>query len=324
MRLLVTSLLLLALVVPASAEVTSETGTGQTEGRDKVMSIKKSIETKVSDTKSRGSESNRSASSKSSGTLGGNTSLDLTIPARALIPDDVEYLLAADFGLAAQDRGGWIYTTDQQALEQAAKSGLRVSEITDEAQVRDYLHRVAMFGARAGQAQIILNNWIGRIGSLKKSKTGDYEVSGLGADDLITLAAGAWIQAEEITDRRIRRDLDAILSDKTPCRLAGEASTISCGSIVLKLTAPPALQYRQTDWFGAAFGGINGSYKVSSAWSWQRALEDGQSSSSFARVTADELEARGDAFDATMTRKQAAERSRTNKTSVGTGKPGQQ
>jgi len=40
MRLLTTSLLLLALSAPASAEVTSETGTGQTAGRDKVMSIK--------------------------------------------------------------------------------------------------------------------------------------------------------------------------------------------------------------------------------------------------------------------------------------------
>lgn len=91
---------------------------------------------------------------------------------------------------------------------------------------------------------------------------------------------------------------------------------------MLHLTAPPTLRFRSVEWFGGAFAGINGNYKIASDWSWQRALEDSTGSSSFARKTADELEARGDAFDATMTRKQAVERSRTNKSSTSSGKAG--
>lgn len=323
-RLLLLVVLCLSVGAAAHAEIISEAGTGQTAGRDKIMSIKKSIENKVSDTKSRGTESNTNRSSKKSGSLGGSTSLDLTIPARALIPDEVEYRLPVDFGLAVKPEPGWM-GIDQYALavlEAHAKAGVEVSNITDEAAVRRYLHTVAIFGARAGQAQIYLNNWIAKIGRIKKGRAGDYEVQGLGADDLVTLAAGAWIQADKITDARIRTDLDAILNDRTPCRLAGDTSTVQCGAAVLQLAAPPTLRYRAVEWFGGAFAGINGSYKVSSAWSWQRALEDGQSSSSFARRTADELEAQGDAFDATMTRKQAVERSRHNKSSLSGGKPG--
>ena len=39
-------------------------------------------------------------------------------------------------------------------------------------------------------------------------------------------------------------------------------------------------------------------------------------------VAADELEAQGNAFDATMTRKQAVERSRSNQSTFSSGKPG--
>jgi len=107
--------------------------------------------------------------------------------------------------------------------------------------------------------------------------------------------------AERLTDKRLQQDLAAILSDVTPCRLTGDPSTISCGSAVLHLTAPPSLRWRQVEWFGGAFGGITGQYKVSSAWSWQQTLEDGTSANSFARRTADQLEASGDTFDAVMT-----------------------
>lgn len=316
-------LLVVSLVGMAGAEVTSESGRGQQQGQDRMMSIKKSIENKVSDTKSRGVESTSGRSSKNSGSVGGNSSLDLHIPARVLIPEDIDYMLPADFGLAARsDDSGWVNTTEQGWLEQQAKSGRKVSAIADESTLRNYINTVAGFGARAGQAQILLNNWISKIGGVRKAKGGDYEITGLGADDLVSLAAAAWIQAENITDRRIKQDLDRILLDKTPCRLSGDVANIACGATVINLAAPPSLRFRTVEWYGGAFAGINATYKVSSSWSWQKALEDSTGSSSFVRRTADELEAQGNAFDATMTRKQAVERSRSNKSTFSSGKPG--
>ena len=233
-------------------------------------------------------------------------------------------MLPVDFGLAAQnDDSGWVNTTDQGWLEQQAKSGRKVSAITDESALRRYINTVASFGARAGQAQILLKNWINKIGGVQKAKGGEYEITGLGADDIVSLAAAAWLQAENITDRRIKQDLERILSDKTPCRLSGDVANIACGAMVINLAAPPSLRFRTVEWYGGAFAGISTSYKVSSAWSWQKALEDSTGSNSFTRRTADELEAQGNAFDATMTRKRAVERSRTNKSTMSSGKPGQ-
>jgi len=83
----------------------------------------KSIESKVSDTSSHGSESTTGYSSKKSGSIGGNSGLDLSIPAMALVPDEIEYLLPADFGLAAQPESGWVNIYEQNWLEQQAKSG---------------------------------------------------------------------------------------------------------------------------------------------------------------------------------------------------------
>ncbi|WP_281184734.1 hypothetical protein [Trichlorobacter lovleyi] len=286
------------------------------------MSIKRSLENRISDTKSRGTESTSGRSSKNSGSIGGNSGLDLSIPARALIPEEINYMLPVDFGLAAKaEDTGWVNTTEQSWLDQQAKSGGRVASFADEAALRRYINTVASFGARAGQAQILLNSWITKIGGVRKSKGGDYEITGLGADDLVSLAAAAWIQAENVTDRRIKQDLDRILADKTPCRLAGDTSKVQCGVTVIQLNAPPELRFRAVEWYGGAFAGINATYKVSSSWSWQKALEDSTGSSSFTRRTADELEAQGNAFDATMTRKQAVERSKSNKSTFSSGKP---
>ncbi len=316
-------LVMISVAMGANAEITSESGRGNTQSQDRIMSLKKSIENKISDTSSRGSESTDSHSKKNNGSKGGNYGLDLQIPARALIPEDIEYQLPVDFGLTARERDGWINMTEQQFYDQAAKSEVMISSFANEAALRRYLIDVATFGARAGQTQIYLNEWIGKIGRLKKNRAGDYEVIGLGADDLISLAAGAWIKSEHITDKRIKRDLDAIKRDRTPCRLGGNTQTIQCGAIVLSLTAPPALRFRQVEWFGGSFAGIGGNYKVSSSWSWQKTLEDSRGTSSFARKTSDELEAKGDAFDATMTRKQAVEKTNTNKSTMSSGKPGQ-
>jgi len=122
-----------------------------------------------------------------------------------------------------------------------------ISSVTDEEALRNYIKTIVCFGARAGQAQILLNNWIRKIGGVKQLKGGEYEITGLGADDLVSLAAGAWLQAEKITDTRIKRDLDRILSDKSPCRLAGNTSTVVCGAVVVELAAPPSMRVRSID-----------------------------------------------------------------------------
>ena len=327
MKRLIISFVILAQSIPVVAEVSTDSSRGNTAGQDRTMSLKKSIENKISNLTSHGSDSTASRTDRLNGSLGGGGGLDLSIPSRALIPEDIiQYKLPADFGLAARANGAWINTSYQEYISQQAKSGALVSNIAGEngeKDLREYLYSVATFGARAGQAQIILNNWAAKIGKIKRSKSGALEVSGLGSDDLVTLAAGAWQKAEYLTDTRLLSDLDNIRNDQTSCRLSGDPATIQCGAAVLHLSTPPSLKYRDVDWYGGAFAGINGIYKVSSSWSWSKALENAKSNSTFVKKQADELEASGEAFDAVMARKQAVEKSRTNRSTLSSGKPGQ-
>lgn len=318
-----TALVLLSIIITSTAfaaDFSVDTNEGKNNNQDRTPTTKFLYDYKKSDLNSSGSDTTNSSNDKRGGNVGGGGGLDLSIPAKALLAEEIFYKQAADFGLSAQNREGWIDTSMQEFLNQAAKSGVLVATVTDESLVRNYLLEVAKYGARAGQAQLLLNSWISQVGKIRKSKSNDYEVTGLGAADLVTLAAGAWMQAEKITDNRIRRQLDEIVTDKTPCRMFGEPTTIQCGATVFQITAPPSLKYKGVGWYGDAYAGVSGVYKVSSNWSWSKALEYTTGNSSFTKKQADELESQGHALEAVLTRKTAVERSKASKTNMGPSK----
>ena len=313
-------LIILLLTVPSFAsDFGADTSKGQNSQRDKTLSTKSSMEDRISNLKSMSKDTSSNSSKKNTGSLSGGGGLDLTIPARALFEEEIEYLLPVDLGLAAKAQNGWINSTSAEYFATAAKSGVSISSITDESKVLSYLQEVAQFGARIGQAQLNLNRYLKELGSLKKTKTRDgYEVTGLGADDFILLAAGAWIEAEQITDHRIRMQLPLILNSNK-CRLT--EGGILCGQALLQLSTPPTLKFKGYQWYGEnSFAGISGSYKVSTAWSLAKSLENGSSSTTSIKEQADRLESEGRTKEAVMTRKQGVERSKSNKTSMNPGK----
>lgn len=311
-----------------AADFSQDTSAGKSLGKDESLSVKGSKEDRSSKTKSRGSESNKSKSQRSESRRGGNSSLDASIPARALFTEEIRYKLPEDLGLAiTADATGKISLTEAELLQSTAKSNARISSVTEEKPVREYLYEVAKFGAVVGQAQLNLNDDISKIGVIQRNKSGELEVTGLGADDIKTLANGAFKRAKTtITDPRIKSGLDAILNDKTPCRFAGEPSQIVCGTTALVLNTPPNLKYNGVEWYGGSYAGISGSYRASSSWSWSKALENASGSSSFDRNVADDLESQGKSVEAVMTRKKAVERSKSNKTNMSPSKflPGHQ
>jgi hypothetical protein len=311
------------------ADVSNETSAGRSLVKDRHMSLKNSIESKVSELKSIGRDRTWSTNTKKSAQRGGSTGLDLAVPARSLVPEEIEYKLPADFGLAVLMKNGMIDLTTAEYLSQAAKTGASVRDVAgvdSEIAVKVYIYHISQFAARVAQSQLLLNDWIGQIGGIKR-RGGVYEVTGLGADDLVTLATGAWEAAcamgDNFKDTRIRRDFQAINYDNAAaqCRLSGDNS-VACGPVVIHLSAPPTLKFRGVVWYGETFAGISGSYKVSSNWSWQRAAEDSAGSSAFVKQSSDEAESEGRALEAVQMRKKAVEKSRSNKASLGTNKVG--
>lgn len=320
--------------VSYAADLSHEGGLDNRQGREKSMSQKSSVEQRDSQTKrnskstTRGGENNRSRSNKESASASKSRGLDLAISARDLFGDDaMEYRLPADFGLSAVvGQGGLINQTYQDWLYSMARSNTLVSQVTDEKTLRAYFRNVAEKGAIIGQAMIYLQGDLAQLGGVKRTKNA-FEIIAIGADDLLALAQGAHKRAQAgISDARIRNRLEEILSDQAPCRLAGDPTSIKCGKSLLTLTVPPKLTFRGVEWYGHAYAGLDATYKVSSSWSWSQSLEHATTDSTFGRwareqsEAAERLEAKGLTRDAVKTRREAVEKIRANKTSIGPGR----
>ncbi len=332
MKPLLIAILAFALTSPVfAADFSSDTGSDTKQSKEQSLSQKNNREQKASSShkksksRSTGRDKTASRSAKESGTVGANEGLDLGLPAQALftLPGMV-YLLPADFGWTGQIPGG-VNTTTAEYYHQRATSNATL-EPEEQEQVRAYLCQVAEAGALVGQAMINLQKDIPRIGRLTRDNKGNIEVRGIGADDLQTLATGAMRQAEKMNDKRIRSQLDRILTDETTCRYQGDVTRIQCGRAFLDLASPPVLKIDGVEWYGAAFAGLSGSYKVASSWSWSKALEDAQNDSRFSKYaaevaeTAEKMEAEGKSFEAVQARKKAIEQMKANKAGMSPGK----
>ena len=347
MRITMTKLLFISAICVLSfatatasfaADTSHDTSADSKESKEKSISTKGSTDKKDSEstrksrTKSKGKEKTKSTSKRESGTLGKNASLDLSISGRSLFTNDVRYKLPVDLGLSAQHKNGVIDLLRQDWIRHCAAANATVTEAdANEAALRTYLGEVARMGATIGQALIYLQQDIPLIGKMQKTKTGEIEITGLGANDLQLLAAGAFKRAEaKISDLRILSQLSAITSNTEACRLVGgveQNMRIQCGQATITLSSPPDLVYQGTPWYGSnGYSGISASYRVSSSWSWSQALEAAKTDSQFARYateasdSSEHMESEGKSLEAAMTRRQAVDWMRANKTNMGAGK----
>lgn len=328
-RLLFVASLLIAISNADAADFSSDSSSDSKISSDKNMSVKNSTENKDSKTKrkskstSTGKDKTKGSSDKNTGTVGTSGGLDVTLPAPLLFTDwqPPTARLTRDFGLTGDEGYGFVNVAQQEFLTQAARANQPISSVTDENAIRQYLISIAEAGAVLGQAQLYLQMDSGKIGNLqRREEDGTVEVRGLGQADLIRLAAGALKKAQEqIADQRINLSLAKLKADDTSCRFVGDLAQIQCGRAVLTLSVPPVLKIGGMPWYAAdgfntGFAGISASYKVSSSWSWNQALEDAKSDSVYAKeaveasTAAEKLEAQGNSYEAAMTRRRAIEK----------------
>jgi len=335
--------LVMAAGVASATEFSHDTSDDSKDSKEKSLSQKNSNDEKDSKTKrkskskSTGKDKTDSDSDKKSGSLGENRGLDISLPAQSLfteLPLDV-YLLPADFGWSGYMGGGVTNTSTADFYRNQAANNAPL-EAEPQTKVQEYVLQILRAGARTGQAILDLQKQIAAFGAVTKDSKGNIEVTGLGEEDLLTLANGcmaATATQGAIKDKRIKLKMDSILKNGVPpCRFQGDLSAIQCGRISLQLSSPPALKVDALEWWrlgeggAGSFAGLSGSYKVSSAWSWSQALESARNDSRFTKIaseastSAEKMESEGRTFDAVMSRKKSLDAMTANKAGVGPGK----
>lgn|GEM_PF-6361910 len=335
------TLILILLALPSfGADFSIDSGSDTKQAEDRSLSIKSnkdkkdSTSTRKGKSTSTGRDKQRSSSYRENGTVGTSDGLDITLPAPMLFVDwqPPTPRLARDFRLSGDVGGGMVNTSYQGNLSQFARVNTPIADITDEAEIRRYLVEVEEAGAVLGQAQLFLQADVAKIGKISRQKDGTVEVRGVGQDDILLLARGALRKAQmQITDVRIKMQLERLKRDLTPCRFAGDPSQIQCGQAVLTLGAPPVLKIAGMPWYVAdgfhtGFAGVSATYKIASSWSWSKALEEAKSDSRYSKyaeevaATAEHMEAEGKSLEAAMSRRKAVEKMKSNRQGFSAGK----
>lgn len=315
-----------------SADLSVDTGQDRKAGKDTSVSGRASSESRDSKTKrksyskSTGGESSLSSSGRFAAAMDRQSSLDLQLPIGTLFLDKSQpWKTTADFGLGGDLGNGVIFATAQEYQAALAKGNGKITDAgVNEAQLKAYLLDLARQGTLIAQAAIYLQDDVAAVGRLTRKPDGSVEVRGLGGEDLKILARGAIQRAtESVSDGRLKDTLARIEKDvaESTCRFAGDVTTIKCGSTVLSVTTPPVARYNGIAWFSATegFGGLHGSYRVASNWSYSQALEAMKSDSAFSRWAAEvsaateNLEAQGKSREAVITKRKAVEKAASSK-----------
>jgi hypothetical protein len=332
MRLFIVFILLFVPITSYAVDVSVDTAQDGKAGKDKSVSARASSESRESKTKrksyskSTGGESSVSSSGKFAAAMDRQSSLDLQLPIGALFLQEQKlWKSPADFGLGGDLGNGVVFATAQKYQAGLAKANGKITDAkVDEAQFKAYLLDLARQGTLIAQAAIYLQEDIVAVGRLSRKPAGVVEVRGLGSDDLKVLAKGALQKATGmISDGRLKNTLARIEKDvaESTCRFSGDVTTIKCGSAVLNVTTPPVVRYNGIAWFSATegFGGLHGTYRVASNWSYSQALEGMKSDSAFSRwaaevsAAAENLEAKGQSRDAVVTKRKAVEKAASSK-----------
>lgn len=232
--------------------------------------------------------------------------------------------LPRDFKINAEVRPGVIDLYKADYYRQAGETNAAVAGIGDEAGIRAYRNCLVSYGAIIAQAYL---NLTGDLTSLKaageKDEEGNTIIKGMGYDDFVMLSESALQKAvQTIENKTIKRTLDRVVNDNTPCRFEKARELIQCGASQIHLSVKPMLIVSSVMWYGDKFGGFSGSYKVSKGWSLSDALEKLKSTSKYARlandtsVYAEELESHGKSKEAVEARKKAWEVAKSGKISL--------
>ena len=237
--------------------------------------------------------------------------------------------LAKDFGLTAEVRSGVIDVIKADYLSKAAMSNSYIKNITNEQALKDYRNCLTAYGAIIAQAFINLTEDLADLKiAVSKDRDGNISVNGLGYDDFILLANAALDKAiqTDITNQTIKRISERALNDNNFCQFDRSVENIKCGSSLIILGTKPQLYISGIHWFGERFGGYQGSYKVSKAWSYQDAIEKMKTTSKYSKFAsevsrfAEDLESQGKTKEAMLVRKKAFELMKSNKQAVSPAK----
>lgn len=283
-----------------------------------------------SDTWSQGRDTQSQTSERSSGQQSRSGQLDIAISPEVAFADRLRALeqsgqqpfamcsvisrprLARDFGLSAEIRPGVIDTIKAGYLSQAAQSNAPVSSLANEQALKYYRDCLAIYGALVRDAFMFLSQDLEAIDAgLVKDQRGIVQIQGLGYRDFRELAAGALDRALD----ELFFDLDDFANYLTddPCRFEGRPEAIQCGPVLMTLGTRPELTTPAMTIYGRDPGGISGTYRISSSWSYSDALERMKSSSEFARFAEDvskyveEAESLGMSREAAMAKKKAVD-----------------
>ena len=321
--------LVVALAAPAGAvDLSVDNSSDKQISKERSLNIKNSIENKLSNTRSKSHDSSSASSERKTRNTGRDASGTLSVPMIALLPDlGLRYRLPIDLGLAPEiSRGGWINTTEQEYINKAWASNAPISQVGDQRAIELYIDQIARTGLIAAQAQIHLLDRIGQLAGKKAvDKNGKKNLdasSVIGIDDLPPLAAQAWLDAQrDVSSPYLTGIWDRIQAERKshPCRLYGQKG-VSCGNLMVQLDEPPMMQVGNIQVFGNSFAGLSGDLKVSATSSLSAAFDRSKSITDSVRNATDNLEAKGDSFEAAMARKQALNKSSGSKTNMSPGK----
>lgn len=328
-----------------SKKVTKEKSqTGKTSYQEKATTGEKKSESKAE-----GRELRWSNTIKAMENAMQNRSMDITVNLETLFLDRIAELeeqgvepfchcrivtapkLPRDFGLSSEISPGIIDSIKADWLSKAAQSNIDMTEMGQERvkAVGEYMACLVMYGGIIGQAYLNLHEDLRKLGIEEHSGTDKTTITGIGYDDLVTLANGALARVVsegglKITNSTIRRLGWRALKyqPKIPYQLDGSLEKIRHGNTQVTLGAKPQVIVSGVQWYGQAYAGLAGSYKVSAGWSWSDALEELKSDSRYGKAAneiskyADKLASKGNSTEAVLVQKRAFDMVKSGKQSA--------
>lgn len=243
--------------------------------------------------------------------------------------------LLNDIGLGSQISEYAIDASRAEFLAKSAGTNANISTITDIKLIREYMQALAIYGAIIGQSYIYLNDDIAKLDTMLKTKgkkgritkgVRDIQVAEVGAADFDILARAALYKVFQtgIVDTNLKRIMHRALNNTAPCRFAksGDMDGISCGEFKVRFDNPGELFVGGIHWAGSQFAGYQGSYKMSSSWSYSQTLDKLQSVSQSSRIAleyakrAEDSESKGKGAEAVIAIKQGVDISSKTNNSV--------
>ena len=189
---------------------------------------------------------------------------------------------------------------------------------------------MASYGAVMGVAYLMLTQDLNDLKiNIKKDDAGAISITGLGYDDVLSLAKSALDRAisEDKKSPSIARIHDRITSEQSPCRFDRSLENIQCGSTLIILGTKPQLVASGIKWYGdGSYAGYAGTYKLSRSWSLSDAIEQLKTTERYSKFASEVakytegIETHGKTKEATWAKKKALSLSEGGKQDVGTGK----